>query len=144
MTTTPRVASDTSRQDGAVVVEFAIIFTLFMMVLWGILSYGMLFAVQQTITHASAEAARASISLDGADAEARATEIVEEQMSWLGGFSDGLSVIAEAVPCAHDVTLECLSVGVTYNWRDYPVIPPILDVLTPRTIGSVSTVQLDS
>jgi Flp pilus assembly protein TadG len=50
-------------EDGAVIVEFAAIFIVFAMLLWGLISYGVIFAAQQSLTHAVAEAARATVGM---------------------------------------------------------------------------------
>ena len=50
-------------ESGAVVVEFAIVFVLFVTLLWGLISYGAIFAVQQSLSHAAAEGARAGVDV---------------------------------------------------------------------------------
>lgn len=48
-------------EDGAVAVEFVILFPLFMLILVGIIEFGHLFYVRHTLTNASREGARAAV-----------------------------------------------------------------------------------
>ena len=49
------------RSRGAAVVEFAVVLPLLMLILFGILEYGYIFFVQQTLTNAAREGCRISI-----------------------------------------------------------------------------------
>lgn len=46
---------------GAVAIEFAIVFPVFFMIFYAIVTYGIIFATQQTLTLAAAEGARAAV-----------------------------------------------------------------------------------
>lgn len=127
-------------EDGAVIVEFAAIFLVFAMLLWGLISYGVVFAAQQSLTHAASEAARATVGIpDPVAAEQRAVEMLEEELTWL---ADGLdSKEAEVDACDNDPTYDCMTVVVTYDWRNNPIVPSILDVASPDTLTGRAVVQ---
>lgn len=128
------------REDGAVIVEFAAIFIVFAMLLWGLISYGVIFAAQQSLTHGAAEAARATVGMsDPVAAEQRAVDMLEQELDWL---SDGLDVKDASVePCDNDPTVDCMVVRVTYDWGGHPIVPSILNVATPDTLSGRAVVQ---
>lgn len=124
-------------EDGAVVVEFAIIFVLFVTLLWGILTYGVIFAVQQTVTHAASEAARATVGQASIeDAKDVAHGVALEQLDWLGtsGAPDrDADVQFDACPApATDQT--CVYVEYEYPWATDPIISPLFSIGIPDTI----------
>jgi Flp pilus assembly protein TadG len=139
MTTWDR-AGRAADEDGAVIVEFAAIFVVFAMLLWGLITYGVIFAAQQSLTHGASEAARASVGIaDPARAEQRALDMLDEELAWLEG---GLDVRSASVgACDNDPDRDCLRVTVTYDWRNHPIVPSILDVATPDTLTGRAVVQ---
>ena len=48
-------------ENGAAAIEFALVFPLFFLIFYAILTYGMIFVAQQSITLAAAEGARAAL-----------------------------------------------------------------------------------
>ncbi|MBF8221322.1 TadE/TadG family type IV pilus assembly protein [Halomonas sp. 328] len=52
------------KQDGAVAIEFVIVFPLFLMIFYAIVSYSIIFVGMQNLHSVSAEAARAVVSLE--------------------------------------------------------------------------------
>ena len=50
------------RQRGATAVEFAIIFPLFFVICYAIICFGMIFVIQQSLTFAASEGARAALN----------------------------------------------------------------------------------
>jgi Flp pilus assembly protein TadG len=127
-------------EDGAVIVEFAAIFVVFAVLLWGLISYGVIFAAQQSLTHGASEAARASVGIaDPVRAQQRALDMLDEELTWL---EDGLDVkSAEVGVCDNDPDRDCLRVTVTYDWRGNPIVPSILNVATPDTLTGRAVVQ---
>ena len=49
------------KQKGAAAIEFAIIFPIFFIIFYAVVTYGLIFAAQQTLTLAAAEGARAAV-----------------------------------------------------------------------------------
>lgn len=153
MARTPRHGPE--EQDGAVVVEFALVFGLFVTLLWGIFTYGVVFAVQQTVTHAAGEAARATVGYDDpTEARTVATSIATEQLKWLGasGAPDATDVQFgdctqpagsdpfDGSPVDTGAASRCVFVTYAYPWGADPLIAPLLDVGTPDTIRGTATI----
>lgn len=132
-------------QDGAVVVEFAVIFVLFVTILWGILTYGVIFAAQQTVTHAAGEAARATVGHTSQDdAKDVALSVATEQLAWLGaaGEPDRDDVTFGDCPVpADDQT--CVYVEYTYPWKADPLITPLFDVAIPEQLTGTAVLTWD-
>lgn len=130
-----------AREDGAVVVEFAIVFVLFVTLLWGIFTYGVIFAVQQTVTHAAAEAARATVGQASTeDAKDVAYSVAQEQLSWLGtaGAPDRDADVQFAACPAPASDQTCVFVEYTYPWADEPIITPIFDIGIPDSLAGTA------
>lgn len=131
-------------EDGAVIVEFAVIFIVFVALLWGLISYGVIFAAQQSLAHAASEGARTGVGVaNQAGAVTSAEAIAYNQLTWLGSDdpADGLEVDAAVVPCDYDATKFCLVVEATYDWANFPIVPSLLDISTPNTLTSRAVVQ---
>lgn len=131
-------------QSGAVVVEFAAVFVVFVLLLSGLIQYGVIFAAQQSLSHAASEATRAVVNIadandDGSaedEATARIEEVMDQQASWLDSSidaSDGRKV---------DYTVDftgcdgCVEVEVAYNWVDDALVPTLLRIATPSTLSA--------
>ena len=135
--------------EGAVVVEFAIVFVLFALLLSGLIQYGVIFAAEQSLAHAASEATRAVVNItdaneDGStedDASSRIDEVLGDQMQWMDGAidpSDGGKVDYQV---AFTGCPECVEVTVTYNWADDPLVPQILPIGTPARLSSSANVR---
>ena len=57
-------------ESGAALVEFALVIGLFMLILYGLISYGMILATKQRVTNAASEAARSAVG-ETSDANAK-------------------------------------------------------------------------
>ena len=67
-----------SRARGAAIVEFAVVLPLLITILFGIIEYGWVFMVRQTLQHAAREACRTAVlsTSTDADIDARITDIM--------------------------------------------------------------------
>ena len=133
-------------EGGAVIVEFAAIFVVFAMLLWGLITYGVIFAAQQSVTHGAADAARATVGQypDEDEARSRAEDIIDAQLgegSWLDPA--GLSHSVEFGPCEGTAERACATVHVTYDWANHAIVPEMLSVATPNALSSKAVVQWD-
>ena len=156
---------DAGRDRGAVILEFAIVAALFMTLLWGIIAYGVIFAVQQNMTHGASEAARATITQgepnrvpdpccptygviddNGADTlaiEAFAMNLVTtDQLDWHPDLVANATVTVDVHECDYDQALDCLTVEITYPWGTAPIVPVLFDVAVPDVLEASATVQL--
>ncbi|WP_431023437.1 TadE/TadG family type IV pilus assembly protein [Halomonas sp. H5] len=85
-------------QRGAVAIEFVILFPLFLVIFYGIVSYSVIFATQQTLLSLSSEATRAAVAvhrndpeLSTSDIETAIDEVIQESIenSWVKGWLSG-------------------------------------------------------
>ena len=132
-------------EDGAVVVEFAAVFLLFVTLLWGMITYGVIFAAQQTITHAASEAARATVGQPTQDAARNAAlGVATEQLDWLGapGAPELGDVTFGACP-APAAAQSCAFVEYSYPWATDPIITPLLDIGIPAQLTGSAVVTWD-
>lgn len=153
-TTTRRLAAHRARhqeQSGAVLVEFAFVFILFVFLLWGLVTYGVVFAIQQSLEHAADEATRAGFGLSSpAVIEQAAEDIVNQQLDWLGPagrFDAATGDSATVAPCPYQIegeTPNCLSVRVTFNWGTDALIPALFDVGVPDQLTATASVTVET
>lgn len=98
---------------GAELIEFALVFPLLLLVLFGILDFGLLFQRYETVTNAAREGARVAV-LPGyaqADVEARVTQYL------LAAGLKSTPTLAYAAPQAVNVGGACVTItGVTVNY----------------------------
>jgi len=132
-------------ESGAALVEFALVIGLFMLVLYGLISYGMIMATKQRVTNAASEAARSAVGeANDADAITVATARVN---SLLSGSAGKYTPVVTTEPCAGVIPpsppTSCVKVKITWDWKNHPVVPPapLLSGLTPDNIISEAQVQ---
>lgn len=134
-----------SRQRGAAAIEFALVFVLFFMVLYGAIAYGMVFAVKHSITQAASEGARAALQDVTGGLPARlavAQTTAANAISWLGTLAPTPVVDTDCV--ATTASLTCLKVTITYDYAANPIIPAIpgLGIALPDNLVAQAIVQL--
>ncbi|APX92855.1 hypothetical protein BWR19_07880 [Halomonas sp. 1513] len=83
---TSRVGAGRSER-GAVAIEFAVLFPLFFVILYAIISYSLLFAMSLTLNALSSEAARAAIAVNTRVGEPPDAQRVEARIQGLVGDS---------------------------------------------------------
>lgn len=134
------------RERGAAAIEFALIFVLFFSIMYGIVSYGIIFAVKHSLTHAVNEGARAAVKdvsggLNGRKILAQNTAAVA--VAWLGAHAPVPEVTS--VNCAN-TGFECVTVTLAYDYAAHPIIPPLpgMGVVLPDRLAAQATVQLDA
>ena len=135
-------------ERGAEMIEFAIVVVLLIMLLYGIISYGLILAAKATVTQAAADAARAGL-VQSSSAVSTAETQAGTDVGWMGKgacstSNTTITCVATKEQCPSNASIECLSVTVTYNYSSSPLFPelPGLGVITPSTISSTNTVQL--
>lgn len=142
------------RQRGAVAIEFVLLFPLFLVIFYAIISYSVILAAQQGLHSLSSEAARATIavfredpSLSTSDIESLFKEVIQEEVdaAWLGGWvsaCEGQSTFFDYRPASgseRDELEVCVRIGVgtdealalprmTFPWISIPAAG--LDELT--------------
>lgn len=142
-----------SAQDerGSVLVEFAFVFALFVLVIYAIISFGVILAAKNSITHAAAEGARAAVgavddpmTVDVDEREERAKKKVGESLAWFKSRYEPGDTTASIAQCA-DSTRDCITVTITYPYDTRPIVapPPGLGLVIPSKLVSTAVVELD-
>lgn len=134
------------RECGAAAIEFALVFVLFFMIMYGIVAYGVVFAVKHSLTQAVNEGARASVKDVAGGLPARmalAQDTAANAIAWLGARAPVPVVTSE--PCVN-TSFVCVKVALVYDYSTNPIIPPLLGmgVVLPNRLASQATVQLDA
>ncbi len=152
------------RQDdrGAAAVEFALVVPIFLALLFGIISYGMMLSVRQGISQATAEGARvyavAPSGTPSATLKSTALSAVNDAISSYGvsctsggALVKGTTTVGSCtVPTAASActggTGQCATVKIVYNYRANPMVQtfPGLDATLPETLTFNSTVRVNS
>jgi Flp pilus assembly protein TadG len=139
------------QQRGNVAIEFAIVFPLFFLVLYAIVTYSLIFVAQQSLTLAAEEGARAAlryqaaaVSIDDALAKrgAFACETAQGLSNWLAGLAQ---CSAAPAPCSYDASMRCLQVTLDYAYASNPLVPtlPLIGLSLPDVLEARAMVQID-
>lgn len=142
-----------TKEQGSVLVEFSFVFVLFVLVIYALISFGMILAAKNSLTHAAAEGARAAIAVvdDAAtpgvdEREERALDQVGTTLQWLGGKFQPADASADVAACDPAVPAgpQCITVTIVYPYEDRPIVPPApgLGLVTPKTLTSTAVVEL--
>ena len=140
-------------ERGSVLVEFSLVFALFVLVIYALISFGMILATKSSLTHAAAEGARAAISVvdDPStttvdEREAKALDKVADSLDWLGSKYQPGDATAAIDPCNAAVPAgpQCITVTITYPYDTRPIVPPApgLGLVTPNKLTSTAVVEL--
>lgn len=128
-------------QSGAALVEFALVVGIFMFVLYGLISFGMILAQKQRITNAAAEAARSAV---GEPDSVAAVNAATARVTKLLGVSTGAytATYNGSFSCAAGPA-NCIEVRIVYHNDTHPLVPPApgLGLVTPDTFESTAVVQ---
>ncbi|MGI8806299.1 MAG: TadE family protein [Acidimicrobiales bacterium] len=125
--------------------EFSLVILPLIFVLYGLIAFGMMFALKQSMTNAAAEGARSALGAPAGTEVAVAKAAVAQRMGWLGAkYSAADSPDPVVAPCVNDATKNCITVRVNYPYGTKPLIPlaPGLGLFTPSTFGTEATVRL--
>ena len=133
-------------ESGAALVEFALVVGLFVFILYGLISFGMILAQKQKITNASAEAARSAVGeTTDANAIAVATARVTKLLGAPGSYKIGPDPAGKptVAACTPPAVGSCITVTITYDYQNHPIVPPapIIDHVLPKTFASTAVVQ---
>ena len=123
--------------------EFALVVGLFVMILYGLIYFGMALATKQRVTNAAAEGARSAV---GAASAADAQTAAQNRVEALLGVPNGRYVVTPvAAPCVAAVTNgpQCITVTISWDWENHPSVPaaPGLRISPVDALGSTAVVQ---
>jgi Flp pilus assembly protein TadG len=149
-------------ERGAELVEFAFVVVLLITLIYGVLVYGLVLAVQTSITQSAADGNRAGIvvasTLTGSQLQTTVYTQVQNDLGWLtSGLSSAKKQCNGGGPitctlsgpqnCPSNVTSnianQCLELQVSYDYKDYALIPSTF-IPTPSTISSTSWLVVSS
>jgi len=143
-----------SRQKGAYAVEFAFVFIIFFLVLYGMITYGLIFAAQQSMNFAAESGARAGLqwqadsgALTSLQARAKyAQETAAAHVQWIDQLAEGDEKVV-------DITVDTsnpdkLEVIISYPYSIAPLVPylgpsTLLQVAVPSKLESRASVDLN-
>ena len=98
-----RIRDHLRREDGVAALEFAIVAMVFLVLLYGILTYGFIYGLDQSLNHAAEEGARSAISqTTDASAITQAQNTALQRLSWLGGSIHTSDVVATVATTSVD------------------------------------------
>lgn len=147
-----RRAAGTER--GSVLVEFSFVFALFMLVIYALITFGMILATKNSLTHAAAEGARSAIGAVDDPLTPTVDERVEtaksqvaDSLKWFGSKyqpGDTSASVARCSPSDPVDLSDCITVTVTYPYESRPIVPPApgLGLVTPSEFTSTAVVRL--
>lgn len=142
-----RRSREMREERGVAAVEFAIVSLVFIMLLFGMISFGFVFALQHNMTHAASEGARAALKAPQGDEIATAEDRADAALSFKTA-SDHAIVDAQILTgneCEPaNPTIRCLKVTITLDYDAHPVIPSLFGVGTPDTMTASATVELEN
>ena len=137
-------------QRGTAAVEFVLVFPLFFAVLYGIVTFSLIFVAQQNLTLAAEEGARAALNYQpassvGAALAARATAACSAATNMIATMVSSATCVATPATCNYNAAMDCMNVTLTYNYASNPLIPslPLMNVVMPASLVSSAMVQLN-
>jgi Flp pilus assembly protein TadG len=144
-------------ERGAALVEFSIVTVLFLTLVYGAISYGMMFWVKHSITHATAQGARAALSAaTGAQTSAALTQlnsVVDKTLPSAmrtyakapcsGGVCTSGTYATSTVGTCANSSDNCITVTINYPYSAHPIVPklPFLPML-PTQLTATSVLQI--
>jgi Flp pilus assembly protein TadG len=125
-------------ETGAALLEFSLVFGLFVFILYGLITFGVILAQKQSVTNAAADGARAGV---GASSPTTAAQARVEKA--LGAPAGRYTATYTTAACTGG-TGTCLTVRVTWDYKNHPLVPPApgIGLVTPDTFGSTAVVQV--
>lgn len=138
---------------GATALEFALVFPILFLMMYGMLSYALIFAAQHSLSDAAAEAGRVAVRFSGSPQDKNPIErgkkgcdIAMPRVAWVAKIGGGavncdVDLYDESCPLVVDKT-QCISVSVRYNYQANPLIPRIPLLPTPNEINGTAITQI--
>ncbi|MEO9324901.1 TadE family protein [Nocardioides sp. C4-1] len=138
-------------ERGAAALEFALVMPFLLLLVFGIISYGMMLSLRQSMSQAATEGARAAaVTLNASQKQTEGYASVNDALNSFGvscasgtlrrgGASVGTCAVSSPGACtpAAGAGIQCVTVSLVYNYRDHPLVPsfPGLGVVLPETLS---------
>jgi len=131
-------------------VELAIVSSLLLVLIFGIITYAYMMSFRQSMTQAAAEGARAAALAPATPATEAQTRGQAALNGALGGFDEsctggGLTCDIVKAACAADPSRQCVTVSLDYDYAAFPLLPalPLLSGILPDSLSAESVVEID-
>jgi len=155
--TTPRRGRG---DDGAALLEFALVAVLLFTLLFGIINFGLILSFKQDVTRAAAEGARGGAVAYPASpgqtfeeaAELAALEDTDRAVRSISGTFDddgcdtsGMTCDIDVSACQDQPTQQCVTVRVSYAYDEEPLFGslPFMDGFLPNQVASTSVARIN-
>ncbi|MFV9474295.1 TadE/TadG family type IV pilus assembly protein [Advenella sp. RU8] len=165
------VVSASQRQKGVYAVEFAFVFIIFFLVLYGMITYGLIFAAQQSLNFAAETGARAGLQWQAGESAVtlsaranRAMVAAKDHVDWVDRMAGGNKLkiavcsgdpesplasqnLAEGDKLCQLDDPDKLEIVIHYPYQDSPMIPylgpsSIMSVAVPAVLEGRASVDL--
>jgi len=146
-------------ERGAAVVEFALVSTLLITLVVGIMSYGYMLSFRQGISQGAAEGARAAAvapaNFSVGQKQTAAQNAVNQALDSYGVQCNGTSLVRNSATvgscsvtigaCVNNTAKQCASVLLDYGYRSNPLIPsfPGLGAMLPSHLRYTSVAEVN-
>ena len=142
---------------GAAAVEFALVVPLLVLLVFGIISYGVMLSFRQTLSQATTEGARAAaVTLVEAQKTSQGIAAVNDALDSTGvtcaggslrrgGSAVGTCDVGAPAPCSPSgATPTCVTVTLSYDYDAHPLVPsfPGVGVVLPSTLRYSATARV--
>lgn len=137
-------------ERGSVAVEFALIVPVFLVLVYGGLSFGMAMSAKSVVTEAAADGARAAIGVPTASAAQVAKDYANQVLNnegiaykTYGSVNATLSTAGDGT-CGPSLTAQCITVSISYPYSSHPALPnlPGFGLILPSTLNATYTVEV--
>lgn len=148
--------------DGATLVEFSLVSILLLLLLFGIINFGLILNFKQDVTRAAAEGARGgAVAIPlvqgqsySTAAQAAATSAVNDAVKQMGGKFKGTGCSTAGMTCSPPVVAacasqpayQCVTVKVSYAYKANPLYGdlPLMSAFFPTKIEATSVARINS
>ncbi|MGH8991260.1 MAG: TadE/TadG family type IV pilus assembly protein [Acidimicrobiia bacterium] len=136
-------------ERGAAVVELSICLIVIVVIVFGVVSYGVILSFKQTMTQAAAEGARAGAMGTNTTASGLASNATAKSLGAFGKTcgSGGLTCTFTVNPCVPGPpSAKCIEVDLVYDYQGHPLLPPLpfISSFLPTTLRSTFESEVNS
>jgi hypothetical protein len=137
------------QERGAAMVELVVSIMVLVVIVFGIVSYGVILSFKQSMTQAAAEGARAGAMGTATTAVGLATPSAAKSLGAFGKTcgSGGLTCTFTVQPCVPGPpSAKCIEVDLLYDYAGHPLMPPLpfISAFLPDTLRSTSESEVNS
>ncbi|OLL32044.1 pilus assembly protein TadE [Burkholderia sp. SRS-W-2-2016] len=147
----PRTLSRRARtQRGMAAIEFALVFPLFFVILYAIVTYSLILVAQQNLTLAASEGARAALNWQSNSSMSdaltrRASAACDAAKLVAATLVQSMHCTTTTTSCGPGNAMQCISVSLSFDYSATPLVPtlPGFGIALPNKLYGNATVQLN-